>query len=61
MYGPITQELLDNGTIYVNESGEILGLAADGTEVCFGYADEFLTSAESLEAYFTEFPTPFCW
>lgn len=61
MFGPITQKLLDDGTIYVNAYGEILGLAADGTEVCFGYTDEFFNSAESLEEYFTEFPTPNCW
>ncbi len=54
---PILADRLEDGTVVVNNLGDLIGTASDGVEVSLGS----IYSPTSTELYLNDFPTPSDW
>jgi hypothetical protein len=54
---PILAARLEDGTVVVNNLGDLIGTAGDGVEVNLGS----MYSPERAEMYLTDFPSPSDW
>lgn len=54
---PHLSAVLTGGSAYINEHGDIVGIAADGVEVSLGVTHR----VDLAERYLTDFPTPAHW
>jgi hypothetical protein len=58
---PLLDALLADGTVKINDRGEVIGIAADGVEVTLGYTDDFLGGKAKVEEFLVMSPSPTDW